>query len=152
MERRKDGFLILLILFTGMTVLLAGVQADAAAQKEAPGVTGTYSVVYKRGAGCTLKVLQLPSSKIEFALDCNRGAPSYNSGAASGVIEIKQGVAVYGTSEFGGKCEIKFEFKGTKVVVSQTGSDFDCGFGHGVTCDGAYLLKNRRPPKFEPEG
>jgi hypothetical protein len=96
-------------------------------------------------------VLQQSNGKIKFALECNRGAPSYNSGTASGVIEIKQGVAVYGTNEYGGKCEIKFEFKGNKVAVSQTGGDFECGFGHGVTCDGAYLLKSRRPPKFDPE-
>lgn len=34
-------------------------------------------------------------------------------------------------------------------IVSQSGSDSDCGFGHGVYCSGTYRLKSRKPPKLE---
>ena len=112
-------------------------------------VTGTYEVTYKRGAGGLLKVLQ-KGNDVEFELEFNRGAPSYNSGVASGTIAIKNGVAKFKTIEYGdGGCEIIFTFQGNKVIVKQNGSDVACGFGHGVMCDGTYILKNRRKPKFE---
>lgn len=125
-----------------------GSKATFQARKQVTSVTGTYSVKWKRGALCVLGVQQLPDDKIKFELDCNRGAPSYNSGTASGTIAIKDHVAVYSTTEFNGKCEIKFQFQKSKVIVSQTGGDFECGFGHGVTCDGSYTLTSRKPPKF----
>ena len=114
-----------------------------------PGVTGTYVLKLRKGAGGTLPVKQLSPDKIEFDLDCNRGAPSYNMGAARGTVEFKDNVAVYQTSEFGGSCELKFEFKRSSVVVTQKGSDFECGYGHGVSSDGTYRLKSRKSPKFE---
>jgi hypothetical protein len=111
-------------------------------------LTGTYVLKLRRGAGGTLLVRQLSQNKIEFDLDCNRGAPSYNMGLARATIDVKDGIGVYRTTEFNGPCEIKFEFKRAAVVVSQTGADFACGFGHGVDCGGTYRLKSRKPPKF----
>ncbi len=138
-------FLVAFILFLAAGSPAAKPQARPLARK----VTGTYEVTYRRGAGGLLKVLQ-KGDEIEFELEFNRGAPSYNSGVAGGTIPIKNGVAVFKTSEYGdGGCEITFTFQTNKVFVKQKGSDVACGFGHGVMCDGTYRLKNRKRPKFE---
>ena len=75
---------------------------------------------------------------------------SINSGVAGATIAIKNGVAIFKSSDYGnGGCELVFTFQSNKVDVRQKGSDVACGFGHGVMCDGTYLLKNRKRPKFE---
>lgn len=99
-------------------------------------------------AGGTLMVVQTPDNKLQFDLECNRGAPSYNSGETSGTIAVRDATALFRTTEFGGVCEIRFEFQKNGVVISQSGSDADCGFGFGVRCDGKYRLKSRKRPKL----
>ena len=100
-------------------------------------------------AGGTLLVRQVSPTSIEFSLACNRGAPSYNSGAARGTVDVLNGIAAYHVVEFNGPCEIRFDFKSTSVVISQKGDDFACGFGHGVDCSGTYRLKSRKKPTFK---
>ena len=116
--------------------------------RKSPALTGTYSLKRSKGAVGSLLVRQLSSNSIEFELECNRGAPSYNSGMARATIDVIDGIAVYRISEFGGPCEIKLTFTETAVSVSQSGIGFECGFGHGVYCGGTYRLRNRKPPKF----
>jgi hypothetical protein len=145
MLMQRLSFLVALILFLSSSSEAAKLQAKPAAKN----VTGTYEVTYKRGAGGLLKVLQ-KGNEIEFELEFNRGAPSYNSGVAGGTVAIKNGVAIFKTIEYGdGGCELVFKFQSNKVVVKQNGSDVACGFGHGVMCNGTYLLKSRKRPKFE---
>lgn len=128
---------------------LAGIASQRpGASKKPPALTGTYVFKGRNGAGGTLLVRQVSPNRIEFELECNRGAPSYNSGLARATVDVLDGLAVYRVTEFNGPCEIKMNFKGTAVVVSQTGVGFECGFGNGVHCGGTYRLKNRRPPKF----
>jgi hypothetical protein len=38
----------------------------------------------------------------------------------------------------GNKCLISMHFYADKLELKQTGSDFDCGFGHNVTADGTF--------------
>ncbi|MEW6127785.1 MAG: hypothetical protein AB1757_12175 [Acidobacteriota bacterium] len=139
-------------IYTLVPILIFMVLAFAGFQKSnipPKNVTGTYEVTYKRGAGGLLKVLQKSADEIEFEIEFNRGAPSYNSGVAGGTILVKNGVAVFKTTEYSEEgCEITFTFQANKVIVRQSGADFACGFGHGVICDGTYILKNRRKPKF----
>jgi len=112
-------------------------------------LTGTYVMPGRKGAGGTFLVRQLSPTSIEFSLECNRGAPSYNSGFARGTVDVMDGIASYHVTEFNGPCEIRFDFKTNSVVVSQKGDDFACGFGHGVDCSGTYRLKNHRTPKIK---
>jgi hypothetical protein len=51
-------------------------------------------------AGGALLVRQLSPDKIKIDLDCKRGAPSYNMGAARAVAALKEGIAVWRTTEF----------------------------------------------------
>ncbi len=140
--------LLMAALFLAMPAAGAG-KGGPRAPKKSVSLTGTYATKWHKGAGGTLLVKQLSPNQIEFELECNRGAPSYSSGFAHATIDVREGVAVYRTTEFTGPCELKFELRRGAVVVSQTGSDSDCGFGHGVACGGAYRLKSRKPPKFE---
>ncbi len=115
---------------------------------KSPALTGTYILKRTKGAVGSLLVRQLSPTSIEFELECNRGAPSYNSGMVRATIDVLDGIAVHRVSEFGGPCEIKLTFTETAVSVSQSGTAFECGFGNGVYCDGIYRLRNRKPPKF----
>src|SRR5262245_15939061 len=108
-------------------------------------LTGTYTLNFRKGAGGTLQVRQFSPNRIEFDLDFNRGAPSYNMGFAHGTIEVNNGIAVYRVTEYNGPCEIRFDFRANVVNIKQNGDDFACGFGHGVDCSGAYRLVSHKP-------
>ena len=140
--------LSLLISIISIATLVA---AEQPAHCHANNFTGTYVMDLGNKAGGTLMVIQMPDDKLQFDLECNRGAPSYNSGKTSGTITVKDATAIFQTQEFGGECEIRFEFRKDGVVISQTGSDTDCGFGFGVHCDGKYRLKSRRRPKMSDD-
>lgn len=113
--------------------------------------TGTYVLNRRGGAGGVLRVARRPGGKIEFDIECNRGAPSYNSGAAGGTVALVNNKAVLVVDEYGERCEIVLAFRGSKAVVTQNGSAPDCGFGHAVYCDGTYTRKSRKTPKFDAE-
>jgi hypothetical protein len=110
---------------------------------------GIYALNRGNESGCMLAIDQAPDNKSSFGLECNRGAPSYNSGVLEGGITIKNGKAVYRTTEFAGVCEIKFTFTKNSVSLAQKGSDSDCGFGHGVYCDGTYILQKQLRKKLD---
>ena len=141
--------LLTLCLSVTAAPLAAGQKAPRRISRGTESLTGTYAVHWTRGARCALEILQLPGAKVRFQLYCNRGAPSYNSGVASGVIGVRNGAGVYATAEYGGRCEIRFKFRGNRVTVTQQGSDSDCGFGHNVYCDGIYRVRSRKRPRFE---
>lgn len=139
--------LILLIL-----LLIAPVStlASSPQQSKKPLIlTGTYTLKLRNRAGGTLLVRQIAPTRIEFDLECNRGAPSYNSGLAHGTIDVRDGIAVYRVTEYNGPCEIRFDFRARVVNIAQDGDDFACGFGHGVDCSGAYRLVSHKAPKFK---
>ena len=144
---RKTALLIL-VLFLALPVTHMA-KARQRVSRKSPPLTGTYVQSGRKGAGGTLLVRRLDSNRIEFDLECSRGAPSFNSGVAHATIDVLEGIAVYRVTEFNGPCELKFDFRGSSVVVFQTGEDFACGFGHGVDCSGTYRLKSRKPPKFK---
>lgn len=141
--------LFLLISIFSMAALVTAEQPDGG---NANNFTGTYILdLGNKAGGGKLMVIQIPDNKLQFDLECYRGAPSYNSGETSGAIAVKDATAIFQTREFGGECKIRFEFQKNGVVISQTGSDADCGFGFGVHCDGKYRLKSRKRPKLSDD-
>ena len=118
--------------------------AAIAASEQA--IHNTYAGIYVMDlgneAGGVLTVIQASDSKLKFDLDCTRGVPSYNSGAIQGTITVIDAKATFRTTKYGGKCEINFNFTEDGVYISQIGSDFDCGFGYGVYCNGKYYLES----------
>lgn len=103
-------------------------------------VTGTYATqTYDNGAVCILQIKGEP--ELTFHVNCNRGAPSYNMGILSGAFKVLEpNVGLFQTDQFG-NCELRFEFSETSVDVTQTGTDFECGFGNGVTANGSYTFQ-----------
>ena len=76
---------------------------------------------------------------------------SANIGELDGEATIEGDTAVYSSTEFGDcTITIKFVRPGT-IKVTQSGADFDCGFGHNVTADGTYKKMSSKKPKFERE-
>ena len=141
---------IVILLSAGLlaTPLTITAKVRPGVSKKSPALTGTYVLRGRKGSGAMLQVRQSSPNQIDFDLQCHRGAPSYETGGAGATIDVLNGIAVYRVGEFNGPCEIRFDFKGTTVVISQTGADFACGFGHGVSCAGTYKLTSRNPPKF----
>jgi hypothetical protein len=63
---------------------------------------------------------------------------------------LKYNVATFAPADTQG-CSITLTFTGQKLIVKQTGSDADCGFGHNVTADGTYTKRSSRSPKFDSQ-
>jgi hypothetical protein len=146
---RATSFLISTLLLSVPLTSLAKVRPGAS--KRSPILTGTYSLRGRGDSGAILRVNQFSAHQIEFEMECRRGAPSYNTGAVRGTIDVIDGIAIYSVGEFGGPCKFKFNFKGSSVVISQTGGDLACGLGQGVSCAGTYRLIDRRPPKIRKD-
>ena len=110
-------------------------------------LTGTYATqTYDNGAVCVLEVKGEPS--LQFYVNCNRGGPSYNQGILSGQFQlIEPNVGDFKTDAFG-QCELRFNFNETGVEVTQTGADFECGFGAGVIATGSYTYQNEQTPNI----
>lgn len=75
------------------------------------------------------------------------GEMTANTGTGEGMTTLKGNLAIFVPQDTKG-CSISLTFVGQKLIVKQSGSDFDCGFGHNVTADGTYLKRSSRPPKF----
>jgi uncharacterized protein (TIGR02246 family) len=111
--------------------------------------TGTYAWKGRESAGCSLKAAQRGTDSVQVQLECNRGAPSYNSGIAEGVVRVANGSGALTITEYAKPCALRMQFSANQVVVVQEGSDVDCGFGHGVMADGTYPRTSSALPSFE---
>ena len=110
---------------------------------EAASLAGAYEL--DRGeAGCFLNTEAMADARLHVQVSCFGGPPANNSGGAEDTVAVQDGEAVV-RMEYAGPCELRFRFHGDSARVRQTGSDSDCGFGHGVTAGGAYRRVSRDP-------
>jgi hypothetical protein len=135
-------------------LLIAGcsLPSFSRAHKEVAGaITGHYK---EKSSGDTLDVQLLPGSKIKLHLTAywpsdHPSSEDFPGGGHIGetdtTIPIKGGTAVYGTTEFGGKCKITFKFVGKNVVIEQDGDPNMCGYGMNVIATGTYTLLSKKP-------
>jgi hypothetical protein len=72
-----------------------------------------------------------------------------NVGYATGEATIEGNVATFIPEDTQG-CKITMKFLPGKLVVTQDGSDADCGFGHNVYATGTYQKIRSGKPRFEP--
>ncbi len=114
-------------------------------------ITGTYSYSVDKNLHSVLRIKKLSDSKIQFDIDCQGGAPAFNSGYAKSIIALKDDRALYRRQRIEGEtCEIEMLFSQGKVQVNQlSGHGVYCGFGMRVTCDGEFLLRSKDLPVFE---
>jgi hypothetical protein len=73
---------------------------------------------------------------------------SVNVGYASGEATIEGNVATFVPPDTE-RCKITMKFLPGKMVVTQEGDDFECGFGHNVNAAGTYKKIRSGKPKFE---
>jgi hypothetical protein len=86
---------------------------------------------------------------VEFQLQLWGGPPAHASGLAQGHLTVRDGRAVFETTEFGGKCRIEFSFESKRVAIEQKEGDWTaCGFGHGIEAHGTFVRASRKPPTF----
>jgi hypothetical protein len=124
--------------------------ASIKAPQKAKGLTGTYR--NRRGE---FKIEALGVNRLHVQFDGSyeykvNGEMTANTGTADGMATVKSDTAVFVPEGTQG-CSIELQFAGKKLIVKQTGSDADCGFGHNVTADGTYVRRSSRPPKFETQ-
>jgi hypothetical protein len=130
-----------LILFS---VCFAAASAAASTGAKTDTFTGTWVSHGSEDAGCELNLVQAKDT-FQFELECQRGAPSYNSGSIAGIAKLDGRNATFETDEFG-PCRLDFEFKDKGLEITQTGSDSDCGFGFGVYANGHYTRSSEKTP------
>ena len=73
---------------------------------------------------------------------------SVNLGYAGGEATIEGNVATFVPPDTE-HCKITMKFLPGKMVVTQDGDDFQCGFGHNVNAAGTYKKIRSGKPKFE---
>jgi hypothetical protein len=73
---------------------------------------------------------------------------SVNVGYASGEAMIEGNVATFVPPDME-RCKITMKFLPGKMIVTQDGGDFECGFGHNVNAGGTYKKIRSGKPKFE---
>lgn len=118
------------------------------AQLKAKSLTGAY-----RNRFGEFKIQALGVNRLHVRFDGTypykvNGELMANTGTGDGMTTLKGNVALFVPQETQG-CSIRLTFVGQKLIVKQTGSDFDCGFGHNVVADGTYIKRSSRPPKFD---
>ena len=151
---------LLLSIFFTILIGVSTVNLHAQTSRKAVGgaeVTGTFRSYYTgkfKGNYDEIQILALGRGKIRIAFELTypyfdgAGEMSANMGSADGEAEISGDTAVYSSKE--GKCTITIKFvKPGQIKVTQSGADFDCGFGHNVTADGTYKKFSGAKPKFE---
>ena len=114
---------------------------------------GTYklneneSIKEEPGAFGEIRVKQLKNNQVGVAFSFCKGHPSYNLGSFLDTLSLIENKAIY-RSEFDSTCQVESVFLGNLIQVTQT-SDFGCGFGHGVYCDGQYIRTSTAVPDLE---
>jgi len=102
-----------------------------------------------------IKVLALGNNKLKVQIDVfyeykTDYGPMANVGFALGEANIEGIIATFNPPDTQG-CAIKMKFTGGKMIVTQDGSDGDCGFGHNVFAGGTYKKKSGAKPKFDED-
>ena len=112
-------------------------------------MTGTWGSSDREGSGGRLLTKQ-DGGKVEFELECWRGAPSYNSGRVSGefLLSNNRGVFRWDDKENRIVCELEFVFSADSVAVRYLNESWKCGFGANVSAERSYPRRSTKPPKF----
>jgi hypothetical protein len=138
--------------FPTRSALVFAASSLAASRMPAPqhsALTGTYRLTRGKDAGCIFEIAAVAADSVRLQLSCNRGAPSYNMGDLDERLARRGSEVVFQTTEFGGRCVLRFRFVRGGATVTQEGDDAACGFGYGVVANGTYQRVSRRRPAFD---
>jgi hypothetical protein len=146
-------FIAALIIWTAASETSAQSRASVSGKE----VTGTFRSYFSgkfKGSFNEIRIEALGKGKLKVAFDLTypyvvNGELSANLGTNEGNATIEGDTAVFKDEELG-NCTITLKFtKPGTLVVTQNGSDAQCGFGHNVTADGTYRKASNAKPKFE---
>jgi len=79
------------------------------------------------------------------------GEMSANTGEAEGTTKLVGNAATFKPADTE-QCRITLVFKAHKLIVTQEGTDAECGFGHNVNASGTYRLRSTRVQRFNKYG
>jgi hypothetical protein len=114
-------------------------------------VVGTYE---EKITGSRISVERAPHGLLRISIGAvypyrtANGEMTANTGEAEGTVKLVGDTAFFKPEGTEG-CTIKLVFKPQSLIVTQQGADYECGFGHNVTAEGAYKLKSRRVERFD---
>ncbi len=124
----------------------------------AHGQEDTYDGIYSYGTTPdsgrvgVVYVYQNSDSTLLFYLELNRGAPSYNSGAIRGQMNIySPGEADYTliAEDDYFNCSMNFWFVNDSLYIRTNDQADDCGYGYGVHSSGDFKkIESKRPESF----
>ena len=144
MPKPKLSLLVLLLTLC----VVATAQTTLRGKSTNKDVTGHY-VMRREEFRNRIFVQQLPGGKIKFdllALWVSANNPeNVHNGTAQGIMEIKNGVAVYE----GSSCKLTMTFLPGKIKIVQSDEVGDCEFGFNVTATGSYRKIDSKRPKFD---
>ena len=137
-----------------VAALLLGPQAAPAQTPEKPAgaqvVTATQVNGVYRFYQSEFRILALGHNKLKVQFDgvYVTVSKSVNLGYAGGEATIEGNVAIFVPPDTE-HCKITMKFLPGKMLVTQDGDDFQCGFGHNVNAAGTYKKIRSGKPKFE---
>lgn len=136
------------ILIAGIISLLVFASSTAQTKKV---VTAAQANGVYRFYKSEFRILALGQNKLKVQFDgvYVNIVKSVNIGYAMGEATIAGNVATFKPPDTE-RCEITLVFVPGKLRVEQSGSDFECGFGHNVYATGVYKKIRSGKPKFEP--
>jgi hypothetical protein len=130
------------------TVLIVGALLVAGAADASESWSGTWRCGVGKNATGELRTVDRDGD-VEFQLQLWGEPPAHSSGLAEGHLAVRDGRAVFETTEFGGKCRIEFAFEPKRIAIEQKEGDWAaCGFGHSIEAHGTFVRTSRKPPKF----
>ena len=154
----KYKLMFLAVLFAIIFAGSNGAQAQNRAAVSGREVTGIYRSYFDgkfKGSYNEIKIQALGKGKLKVSFDLTypyktaSGEMTANVGTNGGTATIEGDTAVFKDLEFG-QCTITLKFtKPGTLVITQQGTDGECGFGHNVSADGTYKKVSRAKPKFE---
>ncbi len=115
------------------------------------GGTYSYGTTPENGRTGVIYVYPNSDSTLLFYLELNRGAPSYNSGAIVGQMNIES----LGKANFtmikeneNINCSMNFRFTNDSLYIRTNDQADDCGYGHAIYSKGDFKRTNKEIPKF----
>lgn len=117
---------------------------------------GTYGyghdTVSEDGPFAQISIHPTTTQNALFHIEINRGAPSFNSGALNGYIEIENGATLFLRQYEYEKdsCHWKIQFQEDALNIETINHQYACNFGNNVYADGVYQkISSELPMSFQ---
>ncbi len=115
------------------------------------GGTYTYGTTPDNGRTGVIYIYPNSDSTLLFYLELNRGAPSYNSGAIVGQMNIyslgEADFTMIKENDFI-NCSMNFWFNNDSLFIRTNDQADDCGYGHAVYSHGDFKKTKKEIPEY----